>query len=292
MANPQLEDGYTQIANEILEEYATQGFDLTLRQLYYQVVARYFIPNTQRSYQRLGSIINDARLAGMIDWDHIVDRTRNVKKNSHWDSPADIINVCADQYRVDLWETQPYYVEVWIEKDALIGVISGICKRLDVPHFSCRGYTSQSEMWRAAQRLAAKYRAGKTPLIIHLSDHDPSGIDMSGDIGRRMELFRSDIEFQRLALTMEQVEEFNPPPNPAKITDSRAKAYIAEFGNESWELDALEPQQIVDYIRGSVEAVIDEDAWEESQERQDDEKAKLQRLADKWESVLETLEEE
>src|SRR5512139_1588276 len=140
-------------ANEIIAEYARLGFDLTLRQLYYQFVSRALIPNKDTEYKRLGSIINDARLAGLIDWDAITDRTRNLRSLSHWDDPGDIIYSAARSYHINRWEDQEYRVEVWIEKDALVGVIEGVCTDLDIPYFSCRGYTSQSEMWAAAQRL-------------------------------------------------------------------------------------------------------------------------------------------
>lgn len=140
-------------ANKIITEYQAQGFDLTLRQLYYQFVSRDIISNTQQSYKNLGSVVNDARLAGMIDWDTIVDRTRELRTLSHWNSPADIVDTCAKQFNIDRWAGQKYRPEVWIEKDALVGVFERICRELDVPLFSCRGYTSQSEMWVAAQRM-------------------------------------------------------------------------------------------------------------------------------------------
>jgi hypothetical protein len=111
-------------AVEIIEDYTAQGFTLTLRQLYYQFVARDLIPNRQSEYKRLGSIINDARLAGLIDWDMIEDRTRNVRKVSAWESPQEIVSAIAEQYKEDLWAGQSQRVEVWIEKDALVGVVA------------------------------------------------------------------------------------------------------------------------------------------------------------------------
>jgi len=287
-------------ANEIIQEYQAQGFDLTLRQLYYQFVSRDLIPNNQRSYNNLGSLISDARLAGLVDWNAIQDRTRNLRRNPHWNSPHEIIEDCAGQYGTDLWADQPYRPEVWIEKDALIGVIEGVCGKLDVPHFSCRGYTSQSEMWRAARRLAHYIDAGQTPIIFHFGDHDPSGKDMSRDIQQRLGLFlnvdlglysneESEFEFRRLALNMDQIEEFDPPPNPAKITDSRAGAYIAEFGTESWELDALEPRVLVDLIRKAVKSVCDDDAYQAAVKRETADRAHLQSVAENWDSIMENL---
>jgi hypothetical protein len=126
-------------ARQICAEYQRQGFDLTLRQLYYQFVARGFLANKDTEYKRLGNIINDARLAGLLDWDYIVDRTRNLRGLAHWDEPSSVIDSAAYSYRTDRWANQAHRVEVWIEKDALVGVITNACNRLDVPFFSCRG---------------------------------------------------------------------------------------------------------------------------------------------------------
>lgn len=268
-------------ANVIIDDYLAQGFRLTLRQLFYQFVSRGLISNQQREYKRLGSIMNDARLAGMIDWDALEDRTRNLRSLSHWDSPSEIISACAQQFRVDKWKNQQYRPECWIEKDALIGVINGVCNELDVPHFSCRGYTSQSEMWAGAMRLRSWIDNGQTPVILHFGDHDPSGVDMTRDIRERLEMFMGGTTVDRLALNMNQIEDYNPPPNPAKLTDSRSNAYIAEFGNESWELDALEPQVMVDLIRDYIENLRDNGAWGEAEEEEQEARHKIQEVANR-----------
>jgi len=284
-------------ANRILEEYERQGFQLTLRQLFYQFVARGLIPNTDKSYNRLGTAINDGRLAGLIDWRHIVDRTRNLRKNNHWTSPEDIVSACAAQYEIDKWEDQQYRVEVWVEKDALVDVVQKACKPLDVPFFSCRGYTSQSEMWTAGMRLLGHWKNDQEPIVLHLGDHDPSGIDMTRDIGDRLATFVEHHGYDaprvvRIALTMNQIEEYDPPPNPAKVTDSRADAYIAEFGKSSWELDALEPQVLVDLITNEVENFIHEDRWSESVERETEERGRLRDVSKRWAEVCAMLDGE
>jgi hypothetical protein len=214
-----------QQANKIIAEYSAQGFDLTLRQLYYQFVSRDLIANTQREYSNLGSAINDGRLAGLIDWNAIVDRTRFVRTQATWESPESIIDAVSSRFRMDKWVGQTYRPEVWIEKDALVGVFQDVCDEFNVPLFSCRGYTSQSEMWAGAQRMKRHIQKGFTPVILHFGDHDPSGKDMSRDIVDRIEMFTGrSLQFDRLALNMEQIEQYGPPPNPAKITDSRANA--------------------------------------------------------------------
>jgi len=271
-------------ANTIIAEYQRQGYMLTLRQLYYQFVSRDIIANKVTEYKRLGSIINDARLAGQIDWDAIEDRTRNLKALATWDNPASIIEVAARQFKRDLWATQPRRIEVWIEKEALAGVFERVCQEMRTPFFACRGYVSQSEMHVAAKRLEDYAYHGQSPLILHFGDHDPSGIDMSRDIESRLRMFSSEpIEVQRLALNMDQVQKYQPPPNPAKETDSRFAEYLRTYGDESWELDALDPSQLSALVTEAVQSYIDDDAWEEAEALEERQRQKLTTLSANYE---------
>lgn len=278
------------LVNSVIDEYSDLGYDLTLRQVYYQLVARGYIPNNERSYKNVGNLINDARLAGLIDWNAIQDRTRFVRRNSHWDSPVDIINSCLYSYAIDTRSTQSNYVEVWVEKDALIGIVQDISKKLDVPCFSCRGYVSASEMWIAARRFIRE-EARDRRIIIHLGDHDPSGKDMTRDIEDRMELFGAEVEVRRIALNYNQIEEYSPPPNPTKLSDSRASGYIAEFGHECWELDALEPLTMTALIRDEVENLTDMGELLRQQGMQEEQKGELRLVKNHWYSAIDYLRE-
>lgn len=268
-------------AIEIINEYASDGYDLTLRQLYYQFVSRELIENKQSEYKRLGSIINDARLSGLIDWDSIVDRTRNLQSNPHWESPSEIIESCTKQYRIDMWEGQTCRPEVWIEKDALVGVIEGVCKKYDVPFFSCRGYTSQSEMWAAGQRFIHYEDAGQEPIVFHLGDHDPSGIDMSRDIESRLRIFRCSAVVRRIALNSDQVKQYRLPANPCKLTDVRSQEYIALHGYSSWELDALDPKVITKLIEANITEIIDAKPFKRAAKKWSKDMATLRKIAKK-----------
>lgn len=269
-------------ANTILAEYAGRNMVITLRQLYYQFVARDIIRNKDTEYKRLGSIINDARLAGLIDWDYMQDRTRNLVSRPKWTDPGDIINAAAQSYHRNLWRGQKQRVEVWIEKDALVGVIENVCRVYDVDYFSCRGYTSQSEMWAAAQRLIRYNEMGLGVTILHLGDHDPSGRDMTRDIRDRLGVFGAEVGVQRIALNIDQIRQYNPPPNPAKITDSRATDYIAEFGPESWELDALDPDVLIALIRDNVEDRLDLQAFSDIRQEIEEERKVLTVASGYW----------
>jgi len=278
-------------ANEICAAYAAQGFDLTLRQLYYQFVARGLLPNKDTEYKRLGQIVNDARLAGLLDWRYIVDRTRNLRALSHWQTPGSVLDSAAYGYRTDRWASQPHRVEVWIEKDALVGVIAGACERLDVPYFSCRGYTSQSELWGAAQRLIRHGKNGQDPIVIHLGDHDPSGIDMTRDITDRLALFGADVTVRRIALNMDQVRHYQPPPNPAKLTDARATGYIARHGYQSWELDALDPATLDRLIESTIREYRDQWLWDRDTAAMEADRDRLTEIARRFDEVTAYLDD-
>lgn len=280
-----------ELVNQVVDEYSAQGYELTLRQAYYQLVARGYIPNNELSYKNIGNLINDGRLAGLIDWHSITDRTRNLRGNSHWDNPADVIASARYSYLLDKWMGQPNYVEVWVEKDALVDIVGQVCRPLDTPYFSCRGYTSQSEMWSAAQRFIQQSDREKR-IIIHLGDHDPSGIDMTRDIQERLEMFGADVFVKRVALTMNQIQTYNPPPNPAKITDSRASKYIDQFGDESWELDALEPKVITNLINQEVTKYRDDGIYQAVCDKEKREKEELKMLERNYDRAVAFLESE
>lgn len=277
------------MANTICTEYARDGYDLTLRQLYYQFVARGLLANRTASYNRLGRIVSDARLCGIIDWNHVSDRTRNPVIWSTSDSPQEELNSLAEGYFLHRWRDTPYRVEIWVEKEALAGVVNRPAGSLMVDYFACKGYVSQSEMWRAGRRLAGYAAAGQTPVVLHLGDHDPSGIDMSRDIQDRLRTFMDgwsdELEFKRIALTMEQVRELNPPPNPAKVTDSRYEDYLREYGPESWELDALDPAALSTLIRQQVEPYRDRDAEAVILAEQEEIRDRLRQVAENWEEI-------
>ncbi len=275
-------------ANVILEEYERQGLVLTLRQVYYQFVARGWMPNKDRNYKRLGGILSDARLAGLVDWAMMEDRTRYLRKTNTWENPESIVSAIADQYKEDLWADQKYRPEIWIEKDALVGVIEQPCEELRVSYFACRGYASQSSQYEAGKRFRRYRRAGQTPVVFHFGDHDPSGVDMTRDNRDRLSMFAEHrVELRRLALNMDQVEEYDPPPNPAKESDVRAANYIAEYGETSWELDALEPTVIGNLIRRHVRDLIDKKKWTAAEKREQENKDALQAVSDRWDDVRE-----
>lgn len=294
-------------AAAIAREYANAGYDLTLRQLYYQFVARGHTANwptghnTERSYKRLGSIVDKARMCGIIDWYHIVDRTRGASAGQgHWDSPGDVINSAAVGYHVDKWDGQDTRVELWVEKEALAGILGQVASERDVTYMACRGYMSSSAMWRSARRLGYHASDGFDVVVYHLGDHDPSGIDMTRDNEERLRMMiRHDfgwaaedrLRFERIALNRDQVEQYDPPPNPAKLSDSRSGNYVIEHGDSSWELDALPPNVLVDLLNEKIDDVINQDVWDARHAEELADRARLQLAADHWTDVAQHVEE-
>lgn len=277
-------------ANRIIEDYQARGYELTLRQLYYQLVSRDIIPNTEKSYTKLGNTISAARDAGLVDWSAIVDRTRSRAGLTTWDDPGQIIRVAARSFRIDKWANQEHRVFVWVEKEALAGVIQRACTNEDiqVEYVSCRGYMSASTIWREAQLINRVHDNGQTPIVIHLGDHDPSGIDMTRDNMERLKLYSGlswEFDLTRIALNMDQVEQYNPPPNPAKLTDTRIGKYIELYGDQSWELDALDPDVIVTLIQDTISSYKDEDKWQEMVEVEIQYKNKLENVHKNWDKI-------
>jgi hypothetical protein len=307
-------------ADAIIAEYG--GQKLTARQVYYQFVSRDLIPNTPRSYQNLTSVLTDARYAGLVSWNAIEDRGREADVPSGWDNIDDLVDAAVSQFRLPRWSDQPKYVELWVEKQALAGVLEPIARRNHIPLMVNKGYSSASAMKAAADRMLEAvgsddvqtvcvgcgvfaddrdgrrcnacrevteievhaFRDGaygddafdKEVIVLYLGDHDPSGEDMVRDIRARLTEFGvPNLRVDKIALTMAQIRKFKPPPNPAKITDSRAKAYIEKYGAESWELDALPPKELNRLVEQAIARNVDSKLMEAMRAREDAERERV-----------------
>lgn len=306
-------------ATSICRGLRAAGYDITLRQLYYRFVAAGKLPNTQKEYKRLGGILNRARMAGLFDWNYLIDRTRNLSVMPHWSNPSAIIEASARSFAVDKWSDQPRRVEVWVEKEALAGVIGRVAERWDCSWFACRGYVSQSEQWGAGQRFLRYLRAGQAVTVLHLGDHDPSGMDMTRDIEDRIKRFvavdwsgfshledvesvlddiREDmdmegdpVEIRRIALNWDQIQRYNPPPNPAKFTDSRANGYVGQYGTNSWELDALPPDVLDALIEQHITGILDHELYSARQIEENRHIDLLSSASQRWDELVTVLEE-
>jgi len=267
---------------KVVLDYLSEGYSLTLRQLYYQLVSKNIISNSESEYKKIGRILKDARMAGIIDWDAIEDHGRIPNIPTQFDNLDELFVAAVNSYHVNRWVDQPYYVEVWCEKDALTSILEPITRKYQVPLIIDRGYSSVTAMQKASVRIHNnEYRNDKWkhPYILYLGDHDPSGLDMERDIEDRLREFRCEPTIIRVALTTEQTEKYQLPPNPAKITDPRAKEYFEEFGNESWELDALEPSLLSSMLESEIRNLLDVAKYDKAVES---EKLDLEQFRKRW----------
>lgn len=249
--------------NTIIAAFMAKGFVLTVRQLYYQLVAGDVIENSEKSYKRITELVNNARISGEMDWDAIEDRTRAFERRQRWGSGREILQSCVDSFHMDMWEGQPCRPFVIIEKEALVGVLTKTCSGFDVPVLAARGYPSGTVLREFAVEDILPNCFEQRIILIHLGDHDPSGLDMTRDLQERIELFSegNEIEMHRIALNMDQIKARKPPPNPAKATDSRFEDYRRKYGTKSWELDALPPEYLAELVAGKIREYIDVDEW-------------------------------
>lgn len=270
------------LMSEICDDYESQGLVLTARQLFYRLVSTDVIPNTVKSYKRITSVINDAKMAGLLDWDMFEDRTRSFKQYRTYRNPAQILNEASSAYFKDLWEGQSHRVFCTIEKDALYGVLERVCLGNCVPLLAARGYPSSTVLRKFVEDEVRGIGAERI-VMLHFGDHDPSGIDMTRDLQERIDVFAAEygieISISRLALNFDQIRELNPPPNPAKMTDSRVGGYIAKFGKKSWELDAVEPRRLVAIAREAIFDGVDMKKWNRNLKLMKAEKLKIQEFA-------------
>ena len=287
--------------NVVIEKYMDMGITMTLRQLYYQMIAQDLFPsswidaaynaknglppdtkNTVKNYQRLSKLISEARLAGLVDWDAIEDRGRRPQRAAEWSTLQDGVDSLHAQFRLPRWKDQEHYVELWVEKDALASVLWPIAHRHHITLMINKGYSSQSAMWTSSNRFIEASRDGKYTTLLYLGDFDPSGEDMVRDITERMVMFGvQELDVIKVALTKEQIRRYNPPPNPAKVTDPRAKKYIAEHGKQSWEVDALPPEVLNQLMEQKMAGYVNGPKMEAVKKKEEELKAALKKVTAK-----------
>ena len=280
--------------NEIIEEYSMQGYKLTLRQLFYQLVSRDIIPNEQKEYAKLSTILTKGRMGGFVDWSAIEDRNRVPYIPYSVDGIEEAIEDTIDQYRLDRQEGQKIHIELWVEKDALSGVLKRITEEYHIKLIVNKGYSSTSAMYDAYKRFSKKIKDGKKVVVLYLGDHDPSGLDMIRDIHQRTcEFLIGDsvdplgddeipnFQVKPIGLTMKQIKKFNPPPNPAKLKDPRGTGYIEKYGEVAWEVDALNPETLHKLVRENVEKLIDTGLFNKSLKQEEKDKKELKEMLNK-----------
>ncbi len=250
----------------IIDEYA--GMRLTIRQIFYRLVAAQRIRNVLSQYKGLSKALVGARWDGRVNPSDIEDRTRgrhdgygrNLSALSHFRLYWNYIKNMGSSYSMPRWWGQDRYLEVWLEKEALSALFSQVTDEEGVDLMACRGYPSFTFLHEAAEHL--RPMTDREITIIYFGDFDPSGQDIERYVEETLaEMDIPGIDFKRVAITREQIDEYDIPPAPAKTSDSRLEGFVAEHG-VAWqvELDAIEPRQLQVLIREAIAAHWDEEA--------------------------------
>ncbi len=285
-----------QRTNAIILDYAVQDLlPLTLRQIHYQMVVRHKdYPNTKTSYDHLAQDLVAARLAGFVPWNAIDDPTRGLHEFTGWESAQKRVADAAETFHLSRWANQVWAPIVLVEKDAALGIISRACNDLDVPYASCKGYGSVSALRnQVANHCRVALDRGKSPVVIHLSDHDASGWDMPRNLEEYLDLLVGcHVDMRHIALTLEQIAagygDGNPlPSDPVKKADPRSEKYIAHLAERglepgAWEMDALSPADLHDRIVNEIDSCRDMTLWKEVEEAEAEQKQTIARVAENW----------
>jgi len=263
---------------KILDGY---DFALTLRQIYYQLVAKQIIPNKEKYYRKLSRLCVKGRDEGILPEDKFVDRTRVFDKLSSWLDLKDFMHTVKNAYRKDMWQNQDKYLEIWTEKDALRAVINIITYKYDVGLQIARGQYPRTGIYETSKRYKAQ--SDKKCLLYYVGDYDPSGLTIYNSIKERLIKFGVDIEIpDRVALTEEQIEKYQLPSDRAKKTDPNYKKFVEKTGSDMVvELDSLPPDVLRKIIEDCILQNIDQDLLTKAQEKERDEGIRLNKFIEK-----------
>jgi hypothetical protein len=267
----------------ILEEYNKEGIKITVRGLFYQLVARDIIPNNIKSYSKLSRDLSKARYNKLIGWDSIIDNSNFLHICNFFDNIENLLETAVNSYKLNRWEEQDYYLEVWVEKDALRNIVQPITQKYQINLFIPGGRVSTTMIYEATKRF--REHDNKKRILLYLGDYDPCGLDMIlRDIPKRINYFGNGIEIIQIALTKKQIEENNLPTDQITKTKDNNKDWYEELSGTSkcWELDALKPTIIRKIVEDNILKYLDLNLFEQVKEReQADIKKIIERLKER-----------
>jgi hypothetical protein len=243
--------------DDALHEILTDEHPATVRGVFYRAVSYGLVPKDEaRGYGTVQRRILAMRRAGRIPYDRIADGSRWRIKPTPWTSMDEMLDDAAASYRRALWHDQPVYVELWIEKDAVASVVNSVTDRWDVPLLVARGYPSETFLHSTAQQLKQTH---KPCVIYQLGDHDPSGVGAWEHTQRKLREFAPDVDitFQRIAVTPDQIDEYQLLTRPTKRSDPRAK----HWNGNSVEVDAIPPSALRQLVERHVLSHMDRDTY-------------------------------
>ncbi|MBI2892195.1 MAG: hypothetical protein HYY06_01495 [Deltaproteobacteria bacterium] len=265
------------VIKDAIEDILLEETDpITVRHLFYRLVSLGLVEKTEAEYKRtVVRLATRMRLDGEIGFDAFADNTRWQRRPVMHSSLSRMMEDSSRLYRRDLWAEQGQYVEIWLEKDAVADLIWREIEEWGVPLMVCRGYASLSFLHAAAKAIEEQ---DKPAQIYYLGDHDPSGVDIPRAVEARLREFAPDaapITFTRLAVTEEQIAEWNLPTRPTKSSDSRA----AGFEGGSVEVDAVPPRLLRQLVGNAIEGHTDPFALARTREVEQAERDTLAQIA-------------
>ena len=262
---------------ETAKEILANAHPMTVRQVYYQLVSRQVIENNRGQYQAVSKALVSARQTGSIPWEWIEDRLRRPRYVSMWSGLPAFAETCRRVYRRNVWPTQPNYLEVWLEKDALSGIFEDVLDEYGVTLNVGRGYDG----WDSIHNAAIRFNQKTNVTVLYFGDFDPSGIDIVRSLEERLASMNCYPEIIKSALTHDDIMSFNLPPAFTKRTDTRAAAFVATHGDIAVELDALPVDVLRDRLTEEVTSRMDMEALQKIKEREEAERARLVALLHK-----------
>jgi len=259
---------------------AGEAGQITIRHLYYRLVGIGIIEKTDAAYKVLCSHLSKWRRSGEIEWSAFADNTRWHIRHETYNGVDDALRNTVENYRRDLWQTQSSYVEVWVEKDAIAGIVADTANSFGVPVFVARGFASLSSLYDAANTFQAATNRGRNCVIYHLGDYDPSGVAAGEAMLRAFQNdFFVDVEFVRAAVTEEQIDRLNLPTRPTKTSDTRARRWT---GGECVELDTMPPAEIRALVEKCITQHLDLHEWEAARRTEQLERESMKTFLEAW----------
>jgi hypothetical protein len=272
-----------EVAKQILAKWELAGTKKTLRGLHYELADINAYANTDSNWNTLSEIITAARWAGVVDWAALDLLRLQIRYPNEFENMQQAIEELAEVYRLPRWANQPEYVEVWIEKDTLTGLLEPITKKYHVRYVTNSGFASKKAIYDASERFKEVAAMGKDCTMIYLGDHDPAGISMYDSIKNDLTAMYCPAEVVMPALTKEQIRKYGLLPQPLKPGEKKKKKYIETTGcTESWELDALPPNVLEQVLIGEIEKHLDKTKYNEIIEREQQDKEKLRKFVKGW----------
>lgn len=256
---------------DVAYEVLTAHHPMTVRQVYYQLVSRQVIENSRSQYQAVSKLLVDARRDSTIPWEWVEDRLRRPREVQMWDNLGDFAETARRAYRRDVWDTQPGYLEVWLEKDALSGIFEDLLRPYGVTLNVGRGFDG----WDSIHNAAVRYDSGTDVTVLYFGDFDPSGEDMVRSLRERLAELGAEPEIVKCALTFDDIQLHNLPPDFTKATDTRSAAFVKRWGDVAVELDALPVDVLQARLEDEVRSRLDLDAWQAVLDQEERERVRL-----------------